>query len=103
MDLLIDTHIVLWFQESNPALPNNILALIEDPDNTIYLSQASLFEIAIKLTLGKLPNFVISVEQLINQILADDIKILPISNQHITTYNRIPFLEKHRAPSTGLF
>jgi PIN domain nuclease of toxin-antitoxin system len=52
--LLLDTHALLWFTEGNPLLSANVVALIADPFNEIFVSDASLFEIAIKITVGKL-------------------------------------------------
>ncbi|MEO6978713.1 MAG: hypothetical protein ABJA76_17470 [Mucilaginibacter sp.] len=52
---LLDTHCLIWFQENNPQIPAGIMSLIQDPENTILFSQISLFEIAIKKAIGKLP------------------------------------------------
>lgn len=42
MNLLLDTHIFLWFVNDNYQLSNQLKSLIEDENNTIYLSVASL-------------------------------------------------------------
>lgn len=54
MNILIDTHVFLWFQTGSPKLSRRARALIEDPDRTIYLSAASFWEISIKRRAGKL-------------------------------------------------
>ena len=54
MNLLLDTHIFLWFVNDNYQLSNQLKYLIEDDNNTIYLSVASLWEMSIKYNLGKL-------------------------------------------------
>ena len=54
MSLLIDTHVFLWFQTGSPSLSQRVRALIEDPNQTVYLSAASFWEIAIKRRAGKL-------------------------------------------------
>jgi PIN domain nuclease of toxin-antitoxin system len=54
MKLLLDTHAFLWFIDGNPLLSDVARGQIEDPTNARYLSIASLWEIAIKLSIGKL-------------------------------------------------
>ncbi len=54
MTYLVDTHALLWYMEDNPRLSTKAIKEIENPENTIWLSKASLWEIAIKLTTGKL-------------------------------------------------
>jgi len=52
---LIDTHCWLWLQASPERLAPEILRLLENPANDLFLSAASSWEIAIKYALGKLP------------------------------------------------
>lgn len=54
MRLLIDTHTLLWFCEGNPTLSATARAAMEDPANERYVSHATAWEVAIKLSLGKL-------------------------------------------------
>jgi PIN domain nuclease of toxin-antitoxin system len=55
MELLLDTHIFLWFLNADKQLPQVVKDQIRDPQNNVYLSVASLWEIIIKNRLGKLP------------------------------------------------
>lgn len=55
MGLLLDTHIFLWYITGNSRLSATLLPLLRDPGNTLYLSVASVWEVAIKYHLGKLP------------------------------------------------
>lgn len=57
-----------------------------------------MIKIAVKLKIGKLPEFVISMSALVKQILADGFKILPLTTEHIIAYDRVPFFEEHRDP-----
>ena len=52
-DLLLDTHAFIWYSENDPKLPDLLKTEIETADR-VYLSIASLWEIAIKLSIGKL-------------------------------------------------
>lgn len=55
MNLLLDTHIFLWFISGSNQLSTTFRDHIQDPDNTVYLSVISLWECIIKYQLGKLP------------------------------------------------
>jgi PIN domain nuclease of toxin-antitoxin system len=54
MNYLLDTHTFLWFINADASLNATAQTLIEDGDNDIFLSVASLWEMAIKVSLGKL-------------------------------------------------
>lgn len=54
MQLLIDTHVFLWWEGDNRQLSSRIRDLLEDQGNKIFLSAASIWEIAIKRKIGKL-------------------------------------------------
>ncbi len=53
--LLLDTHIFLWWLFDDSRLPAGIRATIENPDNPILVSSASVWEITTKFRIGKLP------------------------------------------------
>ena len=54
MKLLLDTQIFIWWDSQPERLPPRLLALCADPDNTLVLSVASVWEMQIKVQLGKL-------------------------------------------------
>jgi PIN domain nuclease of toxin-antitoxin system len=54
MRLLLDTHVVLWALEDNPRLAQAARTLLTDPANECWVSAVSVWEIAIKLSVGKL-------------------------------------------------
>ncbi|MBW4622620.1 MAG: type II toxin-antitoxin system VapC family toxin [Cyanosarcina radialis HA8281-LM2] len=56
MRILLDTHIFLWFITGNPQLSTNVRDAIRDPDNEVYLSVVSVWEVIVKYQLGKLQN-----------------------------------------------
>jgi PIN domain nuclease of toxin-antitoxin system len=95
MRLLLDTHTFLWFINDNPKLSATALDLLES-DHTVLLSTASLWEIAIKYSLGKL-NLPSPYEDFITQqILRNDIDLLSIQIPHPAAVSRLPF--HHRDP-----
>ncbi len=54
MKILIDTHLLLWWLGGDPSLSAQARALIGDPENTVFVSAVSLWEIWLKESLGKL-------------------------------------------------
>src|SRR6185312_1285304 len=98
MQFLLDTQILIWSLEDSPKPKAKLRTLIENPENVIFVSQFSLMEISIKLKLGKLPEFIVSIEYITLQLLSDGFTILPILNNHIFSYQSIPFFEDHRDP-----
>ncbi len=55
MKLLLDTHVLLWFQADHPALPSPIRSAIRSLPGRSYVSIVSLWEIGLKHGIGKLP------------------------------------------------
>ncbi len=98
MPYLLDTQILIWSLEDSPKLKSSFRNLIEDPANIIFVSQVSLMELSIKLKLGKLPEFIVNIEYITEQLLSDGFTILPLSNNHIFSYQLIPFFEDHCDP-----
>jgi len=54
MNLLLDTHVVLWWLDDAPMLSKKTKTLIADPQNLVFVSAAVIWEITIKQALGKL-------------------------------------------------
>lgn len=93
MRLLLDTHILLWWQADDPALPARATALIADASNVIFASAISLWEISIKSRLGKLR---LEVAEVYAAALDDGIMWLPFSPEHAIAVARLP--DHHRDP-----
>ncbi len=96
MRYLIDTQILIWAIINPEKLSKQIIEILKN--NTIFVSQISLFEIAIKQKIGKLPDFPLSINTLIELMNQDNFNILSINTHHIETYQEIPLLENHRDP-----
>lgn len=95
---LLDTHCLLWFQENNKDIPEKVMDVLKNTENEIYFSQISLFEIAIKQKIGKLPDFKVSLSDIHEQAVSDLFTFLPLLNQHLFQYKNVPLLENHRDP-----
>lgn len=98
MKYLLDTQIAIWSLEDHPNLTTPIRAILENPLSTLLVSPISLIEISIKFKLGKLPDFVVSVEKVAHQLLNDGFELLPIELGQIYSYQSIPLFEDHRDP-----
>ncbi|HEX8671487.1 MAG TPA: type II toxin-antitoxin system VapC family toxin [Longimicrobium sp.] len=96
MRLLLDTHTVLWFLEGNPRLSRTARDLIEDLSNERLFSAAGAWEIAIKVSLGKLELHVPYERLVPGQLLANGIALLPLLPEHLTGVLALPF--HHRDP-----
>jgi PIN domain nuclease of toxin-antitoxin system len=96
VNLLLDTHSFIWFVEDSPSLSAQARALIEEPTNAVFFSMASVWEMAIKVSLGKLhlsQPFDLFIP---NQLLLNDITILDITVNHSLRVATLPF--HHRDP-----
>ena len=96
MRLLLDTHSFLWFIGGSERLSFKARQEIENPENQSFLSTASLWEMAIKISLGKL-DLLRPFEDLISQQLTlNGIELLEITIGHIAIIANLPF--HHRDP-----
>lgn len=96
MNFLLDTHGLIWFLTGDAQLSTRARTLIEDDSNRIFISIASLWEMAIKFSIGKL-NIGRSFETLFPaQLDSNNIEVLDISIDHLKTVCKLPF--HHRDP-----
>ena len=91
MNVLLDTHAFLWFVQDDLKLSNAARALIESGETRPFLSIASLWEIAIKMSLGKLELTQPYEEFIPQQLAANGIGILNITIEHTAAVASLPF------------
>lgn len=97
MELIIDTQAFIWFITAAPEISKTAKAAIMQPDNTLYISIASLWEIAIKTKLGKLNINNAPYTSLMEDISENGFQILGINFNHtsqttlLDLYHRDPF------------
>jgi PIN domain nuclease of toxin-antitoxin system len=96
MKALLDTHVFLWFVAGDDKLNAQARSLIEDPDNSLLLSIASLWEMAIKISLGKLDVAGPFGEFITTQTQTNGIALLPIEVDHLAKLLDLPY--HHRDP-----
>ena len=90
MQLLIDTHVLIWFLEGNKSLSKPHRQIISDSQNDVLVSIASLWEIAVKISLGKL-TLAKPLADVIKQIAVENIEVLPILPKHTLQVSTFPF------------
>jgi PIN domain nuclease of toxin-antitoxin system len=94
MRILIDTHTFLWFIDDHPALSTTARSSIEDENNDVLLSIASIWEMAIKISLGRLKLNGSFEPYIAEQLRLNHITLLPITLQHIAAIATLPFHHK---------
>lgn len=94
MKLLLDTHAFLWFIEGDVNLSSTARNLIEDLENQRFLSVASLWEISIKISIGKLELAITFVELVERQVYGNAIELLEIQPGHLDRLAQLPFHHK---------
>ena len=90
MSLLLDTHVFLWWA-GKQKISTEAFTAIADPDNIVYVSAASIWEISIKRASGKL-----RVDDAIFEVRNDDFEPLPITHADARTAGALP--DHHRDP-----
>ncbi len=95
MRVLLDTHLILWWEAGHPALPDQAREWIECSDEGVFLSRASLWEMAIKISLGRLK---LDLEEFIRNTEQQGFRWLDITNAHVLAVAALPVYEDHRDP-----
>ncbi len=96
MNLLLDTHAFIWMDIQPAMLSPTATSLIQQSDVNLFLSIVSIWEMQIKIQLGKLHLNATLQETITSQQTINDISILPITPAHIFTLESLPLI--HRAP-----
>jgi len=91
--LLLDTHLLLWAAESFDRLPSDAQALMSAPDNELFFSVTSLWEIAIKRGLGR-DDFKVDARVLRRSLLDNGYSELPILSEHAVAIDALPPIHK---------
>jgi PIN domain nuclease of toxin-antitoxin system len=96
MKLLLDTHTFLWWDNEPDRLPKSIYDLCQNPENELFLSMVSIWEMQIKAQLGKL-NLRTSLAQIVaDQQNQNGVTLLGINLAHIYALKDLP--PHHRDP-----
>jgi len=96
MRFLLDTNALLWFLVNHFRLTSNNRALIQDRNNTVFVSVASLWEIAIKFSTGKMVS-PLSFSEIVDHVVSNNsFRVLEIRMEHLRHVADLPHI--HRDP-----
>jgi len=101
MNLLLDSHTVLWILYTPHVLPRSLSLLLRDPVNVLFVSEGSVWELSDKAAKKRLPLAENSVSKLMEDIYALGAVMLPIERADILTSVSLP--PHHSDPFDRLF
>ena len=96
MKLLIDTNVFIWLNDAPHQVRESVLTTIANPDNDLFLSLTSIWEMQIKIQLGKLELSDALPDVLRTQQVDNNLQILTINLDHIWSLENLPY--HHRDP-----
>ena len=96
MNYLLDTHAFIWWNENNPKLPTQVRQRLSDRSNQIWLSYASVWELQIKVQIGKLTLGAPLADLIDQEIRVNRLRLLSISYGDILKLDSLPM--HHRDP-----
>ncbi len=93
MRVLADTHILLWASDHPQRLSKAALSLLADPQNDLYFSPLSIWEVAIKGALGR-KDFLFDPSVLRRNLIENGYIELPVTSDHAVAVQMLPLLHK---------
>ena len=93
MKFLLDTHLLLWAAGQPERLSKSARELIENPDNAFYFSAASIWEIAIKSSLGR-EDFKADARLIRRGLIDNGYQEIAISSEHAAGLQALPLVHK---------
>lgn len=95
MRLLLDTQLAVWWQIDSRRVPAQVRQLVQDTDGPVYLSRASLWELAIKFSLGRLK---LDLPQFCKRVVEDGFEWLDITEEHLLVVAKLTVHDDHKDP-----
>lgn len=95
MDILLDTHAAIWFFAGDERLAKTAMNVMQSLDNALYVSIASVWELGIKMSAGKL-GFIGGIDGFVKAIENNGFSLIAIEPEHIKAVVELPFV--HRDP-----
>jgi len=94
--LLLDTHTAIWMMNKHTKLPSQVKAMLLNDKNQLYISIVSAWEVAIKISIGKLPELKGGFKKFLTEVKDIPVVLFPIEPKHIEIVETLPFI--HRDP-----
>ncbi|HON80173.1 MAG TPA: type II toxin-antitoxin system VapC family toxin [Spirochaetota bacterium] len=92
MNVLLDTHTLLWWLDDNPTLSREAINIISDGKNVVFISAASIWEIRIKESIGKI-DIPVNFKEILEK---QPFEVLSITSEHTHAVKELPLI--HRDP-----
>lgn len=89
MRYLLDTHTFLWVLTAQKRLPAQVIKIIEDPSQEVFLSAVSLWEMAIKLRSGRLDIGGRSATEVLDEARNMNVSVIPLDPDEAATHGRL--------------
>jgi PIN domain nuclease of toxin-antitoxin system len=89
MQFLIDTHVLIWYLNGDPSLPEKYIELMYNPPNKLMISLVSIWELTIKMSLNKI-QFEKPPKEIEKYISSKDYEVLNLKFDHFNTLNTLP-------------
>ena len=96
MKILLDTHVALWWISGEDRFTPQAKELLLSGEHSFYLSIASAWEVAVKVSIGKLPEFPGGVKTFLARVEQMPISLLAVEPHHVELVETLPF--HHRDP-----
>lgn len=95
MKVLLDTHLLIWWEAKHPRLPATLIKWVRNEAEAVFVSRASLWEIAIKVSTGRLK---MDIAKFTDNIEKHGFVWLDIKNEHLLAVATLPVFDDHRDP-----
>ncbi|MDE1947781.1 MAG: type II toxin-antitoxin system VapC family toxin [Burkholderiales bacterium] len=89
MNVLLDTHVALWAITDSPKLPAKAREMIESPRSSVWISAATVWEIAIKRSLGR-GDMPVSSQDAVRYFRESGYRFLPVEAEHAAAVEDLP-------------
>ena len=93
MKYLLDTHTIIWHFDDSAKLSKKAIEIADNPESRLYICSISIWEIAIKMNLGKL-NLNFTLDKLFTAIKESDVDILQIEDEYLSRLSELPYIHK---------
>ncbi len=94
MKILLDTNVFIWLNDSPQRVSGKVMSIVANPENHLFLSLISIWEMQIKIQLGKLQLSDALPEIVRTQQVENNLELLTISLEHIWALDSLPYHHK---------
>jgi len=93
MNYLLDTHAIIWLVKDSDKMPQKLKEIVKDPRNNIAICTISFWEIAIKMSIGKMEKN-IDLNNVISELRKNGFDFFQIEYEYLKGLSKLPFIHK---------